>query len=99
MNISLMVDGEKKTFSQFFIPAKYLRKAMEIRKDINLHDLTPEQMDAVVNFIVEVFEQKFTSEEVWNGLSYDEIVDVIFNDIFIYIVTGQKKESTEEEKK
>lgn len=101
MNITLLIDGEKKTFTQFFIPAKFLRKALELRKDISLLDLKPEELDIVVNFVVEVFDNKFTADQVWEGISYHEIVDVIFNDIFIYILTGQKKEETSdsEEKK
>lgn len=99
MNITLNISGEDKTFSVFFIPAKHMRKALQIRNKINLSNLSIEELDELSNFIVELFDNQFSYEELWDGLSYDEFVKVIIEDIFFYVMTGQKKEEIDENEK
>lgn len=97
LNITLVKDGEKKTYSQFFVPAKHMRKTLELRKDINFNNLTEENVDTVANFVVEVFEKQFTYDDLLNGLSYDDLIPTIFEDIFMNILQGRKQEVLEEE--
>jgi len=92
MNITLLKDREKKTYSQFFISARYMRKTLELRKDINFSNLTSENIDTVINFVVEVFDKQFTFDDVIDGLSYDELVPTVFDDIFMNILQGRKQE-------
>lgn len=96
MNITLLKDGQKKTFSQFFVTARFMRKALELRAELNLNNLSTEDLDTVVNFVVEVFNNQFTADEVYDGLSYDELVETIFDDIFMTILQGRKQETVAE---
>lgn len=97
MNITLVKDGEKKTYSQFFVSAKHMRKTLELRKDINFNNLTSENVDTVTNFVVEVFDKQFTYDDLLEGLSYDNLIPTIFDDIFMNILQGRKQETVEEE--
>lgn len=100
MNITLKIAGEDKTFSVFFIAAKYMRKALQLRQNMNLGNLSAEDLDEISNFIIEVFDNQFTYDELWAGISYDKLIEVLVEDIFFYIMTGQKKpESGTDEKK
>jgi hypothetical protein len=96
MNITLLKDGEKKTYSQFFVSARYMRKALEMKTEMNLNNLSVEDIDTVINFVVEVFGKQFTYDDVYDGLSYDELVDTIFSDVFMNVMQGRKQELSEE---
>lgn len=99
MNITLKLAGEDKTFSVFFIAAKYMRKSLQIRQSVNLSNLSVEDLDEISNFIVEVFDNQFTYEELWSGISYDEFIEVVVEGIFFYLMTGQKKKDVEDDEK
>lgn len=92
-----MKNGEKKLYSQFFIPAMFLRKALELRKDLNLNNITGEDLDTVINFVVEVFDKQFTAEEVYAGIRYDELMPIVFDGIFMNILQGRKQETDSDE--
>jgi hypothetical protein len=98
LNITLLKDGKEKTYSQFFVSARYMRKALELRKDINLNNLSTEDVDTVTNFVVEVFENQFTFDDVYDGLEYDNIIPTIFNDVFMTILQGRKQVTATEDK-
>lgn len=91
MNITLLKNGETKTYTQLFVSARYMRKAMELRMKMNLNNLSMDDVDTVANFVVDVFDKQFTSDDLFDGLSYDELVDTIFDDIFMVIMQGEKQ--------
>jgi len=95
MNIELHKNEQKQTFTQFFVSAKFMRKALELRKDMNLNNLSIEDLDTAVNFVVEVFDNQFTSEEVYEGISYEEIIDTVFENVFMVILQGRKQPSAD----
>lgn len=92
MNITLFKNGEQKTYTQFFVSARYMRKTLELRKDINFNNLTTENVDTVINLVVEVFDNQFTFDEIVDGLAYDELIPTVFDDIFMNILQGRKQE-------
>ena len=72
MNITLLKNGETKTYTQLFVSARYMRKALELRKEMNLNNLSVEDIDTSINFVVDVFSNQFTVDDVYDGVSYDE---------------------------
>lgn len=96
MNITLKKDGKDKSFSQFFVSARFMRKALELRNEMNLNDLSNEDLDTVVNFVVEVFDKQFTADEVYDGIAYDQLLETIFEGVFMVILQGRKQENIEE---
>jgi len=99
MNITLFKKGEKKTYTQLFVSARYMRKALELRTEMNLNNLSVEDIDTVINFVVEVFDKQFTSDDVYDGLTYDELIETIFEGIFMNVMQGRKQEITSNEGK
>lgn len=97
LNITLVKDGEKKTYSQFFVSARFMRKALELRKDLDFNNLSAEDVDTVINFVVAVFEKQFTLDDVYDGLEYDSIIPTIFDDVFTTIMQGRKQKVVDEE--
>lgn len=97
MNITLLKDGEKKTYSKFFVSARYMRKALQMRTELNLNNLSVEDVDTVINFVVEVFDKQFTFDDVYDGIEYDNLIPTIFDDVFMTILQGRKQEVVEEE--
>ena len=91
-----MKDGEEKTYSQFFVSSKFMRMALELRKDMNLSNLSVKDVDTVVNFVVEVFDKKFTFDDVYDGLEYDKMIPTIFDEIFMAILQGRKQTVVDE---
>ncbi|MDX1769887.1 MAG: hypothetical protein R3328_00030 [Planococcaceae bacterium] len=92
MNITLVKNGETKTYTQLFVSARYMRKALELRIEMDLNNLSLEDVDTVVNFVVDVFGKQFTSDDVYDGLSYDELINTVFEDVFMVVLQGQKQE-------
>lgn len=96
MNITLTKpDGSARTYTQFFIPLKFLRKAMEIKQSINIKEMTLEDVDTILNFAVEVFDHQFTFEELEQGIPYEEFNKRIFNHLFVKILYGQNHNDDE----
>lgn len=96
MKIVLKKNGEDKSFSQFFVSAKFMRKALELRNEMNLNNLSNDDLDTVVDFVVEVFDKQFTADEVYEGIAYDKLLDTVFENVFMVILQGRKQEDVEE---
>lgn len=97
MNITLVKDGGKKTYSQFFVSARFMRKALELRKEMNLNNLSLEDVDTAINFTVEVFDKQFTFDDVYDGIEYDNLIPIIFDGVFMNILQGRKQGVAQEE--
>ena len=69
MEIKLLIDDKEKTFVSDFISARMLRRTLEISKQVNFNDMSPEELDTMVDFIVEIFKGKFTRDDVYDGIA------------------------------
>ena len=52
MEIKLLINDKEKTFVSNFISARMLRRTLEISKKVNFNDMSPEELDTMVDFIV-----------------------------------------------
>lgn len=77
MDIKLLIDNKEKTFVSDFISARMLRKTLEISKKVNFNDMSPEELDTMVDFVVEIFKGKFTRDDVYDGISSKELIPTI----------------------
>ncbi|AHN22699.1 phage tail assembly chaperone G [Lysinibacillus varians] len=86
MQITLRINNEEKTFTNDFIKARIFRNALkmneEMRKEGN--EISVVTFDEMMGFIVNVFDNQFTVDELWDGLEtgnfQDEIMRV-FNSV------------------
>lgn len=77
MEIKLRVDNKEKTYLVDFISARMLRRTLEISKKINFSDMNAEELDTMVDFVVELFKNKFSRDDVYDGLSSNELIPTI----------------------
>ncbi|KNE19672.1 phage tail assembly chaperone G [Virgibacillus pantothenticus] len=68
VSITLKLDGKQKKFvTPNFIPGVLFRKAAECAEMVEQGELSGQDLDALVSFVCEVFNHKFTIEEFEEG--------------------------------
>lgn len=92
MEIILKIDKKNKTFKADFISARMVRRTIEVSNGINFESLKPEELDKLVDYIVELFGNQFTRDDVYDGLSSKDLLSTITN--CINEVVGGMTEST-----
>lgn len=68
--------SEKKTFSINGFMAEDLRNTLEFAKEVDLSLVKTDELDATVEYIVNLFERQFSHEELLKGVGADEILDL-----------------------
>lgn len=63
-----------KTYKTKVIKAKIVRKSIEISETVNLDKLSTSDLDRLVEFIVEVFDNQFTVDDIYEGLDAKDLV-------------------------
>lgn len=77
MNIELLIEGKKKTFKiPSFIPGRMVRKAVSFTKK-DLNNIDEESLDDMIEYVVNVFGDKFTIDEFYDGIDARIMLDVI----------------------
>jgi hypothetical protein len=92
VEIKLLVEDTEKTFVADFISARMLRRTLEISKNVNFNDMSAEELDTMVDFIVELFKNQFSRDDVYDGLSSNELIPTITR--CITEVVGEVAETT-----
>lgn len=81
MNLELLIDGKKKTFKlPSFIPGRMVRKAVSFTK-MDLANISDENLDEMVEYVANVYGEKFTIDEFYDGIDAREMMDAIANTI------------------
>lgn len=86
MKLTLRIKKEKKTFNlPEFIPARLIRQAPELADIPN--NPGPEDMDKMVQFVVNVFDEQFTLDQYWDGVdarkflsTTSEVINTVINE-------------------
>lgn len=78
MELKLTIDGKKKTFKQAAnMPAVRFKQSIALASQFE-QDMSPDFLDRAVEFIAnDLYNGKFTPEEFWEGVSVDEVIKVI----------------------
>lgn len=74
MQIVLKIDGEAKTFTTPFISARKLRNTMEIGEKFT-ENITMETLDEIVDYIVDIFGNQFTRDQLYDGMASKNLID------------------------
>lgn len=78
MQVKLVINEEERIFVASFIPARAFRKLLEIRKNMDLVNLTAEQLDEIVGLISNsIFKSQFTIDEFYDGLDSRELLPIV----------------------
>ena len=77
MDITLKLDNKDKTFTAGFISARMVRRTIAISRDINFDNISPEELDKLMDYIVELFGNQFTRDELYDGLASKDLIPII----------------------
>lgn len=78
--ITLIINGEEKTFTVPFVSGLSYRKYIELQTRIkNPQILSVEEIDELVDIAVYTFNNSFTREQYYEGTPYDQIIPTIEN--------------------
>lgn len=76
MQITLRIGDKEKTFTNDFVRARIYKNSLRLNKELKQSavDITdPDAFDPLVEFTVTAFNNQFTIDEVWDGLSAKEL--------------------------
>ncbi len=77
MKITININGKDKEFKTDFISARMFRKSEELtRKHQNKEEV---DIDEIVDFIVQVFNNKFTIDEFYDGVDVSDIFPIFMD--------------------
>ncbi|WP_051891708.1 phage tail assembly chaperone G [Lysinibacillus sphaericus] len=85
MQIKLRIDGQEKTFTNDFVKARIFRNALKMNEEMSKEgdEITVATFDKMMGFVVNVFDNQFTVDDLWDGLEggnfQDEIMRVFNN--------------------
>jgi len=68
---------QDKTYTAGFISARMVRKTIAVAKEINFEDLSPEELDSLVDYVVELFGHQFTRDELYDGLASKDLLPTL----------------------
>lgn len=77
MKINLRIDGKERTFIADFVSARMLRRTIEISKTINFDEMSEDELDIMVDYLVQLFGKQFTIDDVYDGLPSKELIPKI----------------------
>lgn len=82
MELKLRIDGKLKTFKQAAnMPAVRFKQSVALASQFETNP-SDELLDRIVEFIAyDLYDSKFTPEEFWNGLSVDELLKVVMEQL------------------
>lgn len=82
-SLILIIEGKEKKFITPFVSGLVWRKYIELQESVeNLNHLKVEELDQFVAIAVTAFNNQFTLEQFYDGLSHDKVlwtVQALFN--------------------
>ena len=72
---------EKKIFVTNKIKARMVRRATEVSQDVDFNNLKPDTLDRLVEFLCDVYKNKFTIDEVYDGLDSDVLIPTLIETV------------------
>ena len=77
MEIILKKDKKEKTYTTGFISARMVRRTIEVSQGVDFDNITPEELDKLIDYIVELFGNQFTRDDVYDGLQSKDLIPTI----------------------
>ncbi|MBT2696343.1 hypothetical protein J7E79_02690 [Bacillus sp. ISL-40] len=79
--LTLLIDGEEKTFTIPFVTGMVWRKWIELRAKVDTNNLNPQEVDQLAELVIYAFGNRFTLEEYYAGLPHDKVM-LTFDNLF-----------------
>lgn len=97
MNLTLFLDDKEKNYTVSFIKARMFRKAIGFTKTMDFQNLGEKEVDELVGFVCDLFNNQFTLDEFYDGLPVDKLMSTIVE--AMHSVTGAASGDEGNEKK
>lgn len=66
-----------RTYVMQNVKARSLRNAIELTEEINFNNMKVDDLDRLINFIVDLFGNQFTIDDVYDNLDANELVPTL----------------------
>ncbi|MEY8762475.1 MULTISPECIES: phage tail assembly chaperone G [Clostridium] len=70
-----------KTYVMPKVKTRMLRKAIEINENIDFSNMKTKDLDGLVDFIVDLYGNKFSRDNFYDGLDADKLIETLNNSI------------------
>jgi len=70
-----------KTYTSNKVKARMVRRATEITDGVDFNNLKPADLDRIIDFVCEVYKNKFTRDELYDGLDADKLIPTLLETI------------------
>jgi len=77
MELILKKDKKEKTYTTGFISARMVRRTIEVSQGVDFDNISPEELDKLIDYIVELFDNQFTRDDVYDGLQSKDLIPTI----------------------
>ncbi len=77
MEIVLKSKDRAKTYTAGFISARMVRRTIALSQEINFENISPEELDKLMDYIVELFGSQFDRDELYDGLASIDLIPTI----------------------
>lgn len=96
LTLKKVEDGELKStvFHPIFVSARHYRRLLEFEKEIDYNDMSLEDTDKLVDFVCDVYNNQFTSDDFYKGVQSHELIPTI-GEVFYFVRTGKEPDRTE----
>lgn len=83
--MKIKIDGKDKEFKIGFISARMFKKTVELQEKAESKDINMDLLDELVDYIVQVYGNKFTSDEFYDGVDVSDIFP-IYKDTAVKVI-------------
>jgi hypothetical protein len=90
ISIKLNVN-EEKTYIAEKIKARMVRNAIELTESFDEKDFKTADLDGLVNYVVEIFNNKFTIDDVYDGIDAENLIPELMRCIKTVMGTMQDR--------
>jgi predicted secreted Zn-dependent protease len=89
ITLQLEIEGKEKTFVAPSPKARMIRNAIAMTESMDQTKLRMADLDSMTNFVVDVFDKKFSVDELYDGISAENYVPTLMR-IINELVEGMK---------
>ncbi len=90
MEIKLLINEKEKTFIAPRPKGRIVRDAVTIVEKMDINKMQGKDMDALIDFMVKVYDKQFTRDDVYDGLYADELMTSLIDTVQT-VVNGTAK--------
>ena len=77
----------KKTYTTTGVKAIKVREALIIYESTDLNNITSKKLDEMADYVVRLYNNQFTRDQIYNGLMADELIKTLIGNMS-KVITG-----------